>query len=80
MEIKLKDYEKNLERLMKIVNQLEANELSLVENVKLYEEGNQIYAALKHVLEDETSKLQLVMDGELKPIDSSEIGGLNIDQ
>ncbi|MDO5719036.1 MAG: exodeoxyribonuclease VII small subunit [Tissierellia bacterium] len=74
MEIKLKDYEKNLNRLVEIVNRLDSNNISLEESIKLYDEGTKLYKGLRSVLEEERGKLKVYEDDKFK-----DIGGLDID-
>lgn len=60
MKIELKDYEKYLNRLSEIVEELEKNEISLEENIKLYKEGEEIYKQLKSIIDFEKGKIEII--------------------
>ncbi len=77
MKIELKDYESNLNRLMEITKILEKSELSLQESLALYDEGTKLFGALKDVLDTETTKLQVLMNGEMTAVTPQELGGVD---
>ncbi len=58
MKIELKEYEKYLEELKNIVNNLNSTEIDLDESIKLYTRGIKIHKALNDILEEE--KLNII--------------------
>lgn len=73
MKIELKDYEVHLNRLMEIINKLESDNLSLEENIKLYNEGIQLYNSLKELLDTEIGNLKVYKDGNFINMEGYEI-------
>lgn len=52
-----KEYDKGLERLNQIVENLESENLSLEDNIKLYEEGVLLHTKLKKILKEEEGRV-----------------------
>jgi len=59
-----KEYDKGLDRLNQIVNKLENEELSLEENIKLYEEGVKLHSKLKKILKEEEGRIVKIQEGK----------------
>lgn len=57
MTIKLENYDKALEELVKIVNTLEKEQLSLENSIKLYKKGIKLHKELTEILQKEEGKL-----------------------
>lgn len=57
MAIKLENYDKALEELVKIVNTLEKEQLSLENSIKLYKKGIKLHKELTEILQKEEGKL-----------------------
>ncbi|WP_207204722.1 exodeoxyribonuclease VII small subunit [Miniphocaeibacter massiliensis] len=63
-----KDYEKGINRLNEILEKMEEGDISLEENVLLYEEGIKLHNKLSKILEKEEGKIRLISEGESKEI------------
>ncbi|MDL2311232.1 exodeoxyribonuclease VII small subunit [Peptostreptococcaceae bacterium OttesenSCG-928-C18] len=63
-----KDYEKGISRLNEILEKMEEGDISLEENVLLYEEGIKLHSKLSKILEKEEGKIRLISEGEVKEI------------
>lgn len=59
MAIKLENYDKGIEELIKIVNTLEKEQLSLEKSIKLYKKGMKLHKELVEMLEKEEGRLFL---------------------
>ena len=59
-----KEYDKGLDRLNQIVNKLENEELSLEENIKLYEEGVKLHSKLKKILKEAEGRIVKIQEGK----------------
>ncbi|MDY6065018.1 MAG: exodeoxyribonuclease VII small subunit [Finegoldia sp.] len=59
-----KDYDLGLKRLNEIVEQLEDRDLSLEENIKLYEEGMKLHKKLSSILKEQEGKMILIKNGD----------------
>lgn len=59
MAIKLENYDKGIEELIKIVNTLEKEQLSLEKSIKLYKKGMKLHKELVDILEKEEGRLFL---------------------
>lgn len=59
MAIKLENYDKGIEELIKIVNTLEKEQLSLEKSIKLYKKGMKLHKELVEILEKEEGRLFL---------------------
>lgn len=59
MAIKLENYDKGIEELIKIVNTLEKEQLSLEKSIELYKKGMKLYRELVDILEKEEGRLFL---------------------
>ncbi len=51
------DYEKSIERLEEIVEQLESGKLSLEESIKIFEEGTKLSASCCQILQKAEQKI-----------------------
>lgn len=60
MSIKLSNYDKGIEELTEIVNNLEKNQLTLAESIELYKKGIKLHKELVSFLEKEEGKLFLI--------------------
>lgn len=58
----LRQYDEGLKRLEEIVEQLDNKELSLEDNIKLYEEGVKLHKKLKHILDTERGNIKLIKE------------------
>ena len=58
------NFEKELERLKKIVSLIQQKDLSLDESIKLYEEGSQIVKVLNEELAKAEKKVEQVVEIE----------------
>lgn len=58
-----KDYEKNVERLKAILQELESGELSLDENMTKYKEGMKLYRELDLCLKESKGELVKIENG-----------------
>ena len=59
MAIKLENYDKVIEELIKIVNTLEKEQLSLEKSIELYKKGMKLHKELVDILEKEEGRLFL---------------------
>ena len=59
MTIKLENYDKGIEELIKIVNTLEKEQLSLEKSIELYKKGMKLHKQLVEILEKEEGRLFL---------------------
>lgn len=59
-----REYDEGLKRLSEIVEKLEDRELSLEENIKLYEEGMKIHKRLSSILKEQEGKMTLIKDNK----------------
>lgn len=59
MAIKLENYDKGIEELIKIVNTLEKEQLSLEKSIELYKKGIKLHKELVEILEKEEGRLFL---------------------
>ena len=59
MAIKLGNYDKGSEELIKIVNTLEKEQLSLEKSIELYKKGMKLHKELVDILEKEEGRLFL---------------------
>ena len=59
MAIKLENYDKGIEELIKIVNTLEKEQLSLEKSIELYKKGMKLHKELVEILEKEEGRLFL---------------------
>jgi len=57
MAIKLGNYDKGIEELVKIVNSLEKEQLSLEKSIELYKKGIKLHKELTEILQKEEGKL-----------------------
>lgn len=57
MTIKLSNYDKGIEELVKIVNTLEKEQLSLEKSIELYKKGIKLHKELVDILQKEEGKL-----------------------
>ncbi|MDU1833215.1 MAG: exodeoxyribonuclease VII small subunit [Finegoldia sp.] len=59
-----REYDEGLKRLNEIVEKLEDRELSLEENIKLYEEGMKLHKRLSSILKEQEGKMTLIKDNK----------------
>lgn len=59
MAIKLENYDKGIEELIKIVNTLEKEQLSLEKSIELYKKGMKLHKELVDILKKEEGRLFL---------------------
>lgn len=59
-----REYDEGLKRLSEIVEKLEDRELSLEENIKLYEEGMKLHKRLSSILKEQEGKMTLIKDSK----------------
>lgn len=59
-----REYDEGLKRLSNIVEKLEDRELSLEENIKLYEEGMKLHKRLSSILKEQEGKMTLIKDNK----------------
>ncbi|MDU2201501.1 MAG: exodeoxyribonuclease VII small subunit [Anaerococcus hydrogenalis] len=59
-----REYDEGLKRLSDIVEKLEDRELSLEENIKLYEEGMKLHKRLSSILKEQEGKMILIKDNK----------------
>lgn len=57
-----REYDEGLKRLSAIVEKLEDRDLSLEENIKLYEEGMKLHKRLSSILKEQEGKMTLIKD------------------
>jgi exodeoxyribonuclease VII small subunit len=71
MSVKQLSFEKNIERLQQIVEQLESGELPLEKGVALYKEGQALSAACRGQLEQARLVVSQATPEGLKPFDAA---------
>lgn len=59
-----REYDEGLKRLSDIVEKLEDRELSLEENIKVYEEGMKLHKRLSSILKEQEGKMTLIKDNK----------------
>lgn len=59
-----REYDEGLKRLSDIVEKLEDRELSLEQNIKLYEEGMKLHKRLSSILKEQEGKMTLIKDNK----------------
>ena len=59
-----REYDEGLKRLSEIVEKLEDRELSLEENIQLYEEGMKLHKRLSSILKEQEGKMTLIKDNK----------------
>ena len=59
-----REYDEGLKRLSEIVEKLEDRELSLEENIKLYEEGMKLHKRLRSILKEQEGNMTLIKDNK----------------
>ena len=59
-----REYDEGLKRLSEIIEKLEDRELSLEENIKLYEEGMKLHKRLSSILKEQEGKMTLIKDNK----------------
>ena len=59
-----REYDEGLKRLSDIVEKLEDRELSLEENIKLYEECMKLHKRLSSILKEQEGKMTLIKDNK----------------
>ena len=59
-----REYDEGLKRLSDIVEKLEDRELSLEENIKLYEEDMKLHKRLSSILKEQEGKMTLIKDNK----------------
>lgn len=59
-----REYDEGLKRLSDIAEKLEDRELSLEENIKLYEEGMKLHKRLSSILKEQEGKMTLIKDNK----------------
>lgn len=59
-----REYDEGLKILSEIVEKLEDRELSLEENIKLYEEGMKLHKRLSSILKEQEGKMTLIKDNK----------------
>ena len=59
-----REYDEGLKRLSEIVEKLEDGELSLEENIQLYEEGMKLHKRLSSILKEQEGKMTLIKDNK----------------
>ena len=66
-------FEKKMEELEKIVNELEKGDLNLVDSVKKFEDGMKISKECSKLLEDTEKRITIILEnnGEIKEEDFS---------
>lgn len=63
------EYEKGIERLNEILEKMENGDISLEENVLLYEEGIKLHNKLSKILEREEGKIKVISNNNIEEID-----------
>ncbi|MFY9284042.1 MAG: exodeoxyribonuclease VII small subunit [Miniphocaeibacter sp.] len=63
------EYEKGIERLNEILEKMENGDISLEENVLLYEEGIKLHNKLSKILEREEGKIKIISNNNIEEID-----------
>lgn len=71
------DYEKALNRLEEVIQQLESKELSLDDSLKLFKEGIDLYRFCNTKLSEAEEKIMMVIEenGEIKDIPFMDLEG-----
>jgi len=69
--MKKQNFEKNIDRLREIIEQLESGELSLDKGVALYKEGQALSAACRGQLEEARLVVSQVTPDGIKPFDTT---------
>lgn len=59
-----KEYDTGINRLDEIIEKLESDELTLEENIKLYEEGVKLHKKLKQILNTQEGKIMMIQKEE----------------
>lgn len=59
-----KEYDTGINRLDEIIEKLESDELTLEENIKLYEEGVKLHKKLKQILNTQEGKIMKIQQEE----------------
>lgn len=59
-----KEYDTGINRLDEIIEKLESDELTLEENIKLYEEGVKLHKKLKQILNTQEVKIMQIQQEE----------------
>jgi len=67
------DLEKSIGELEKIVEELEAGELSLDKSLKQFEKGVRLSRECQAALKDAEQKVQILVDSELKATDADSL-------
>jgi exodeoxyribonuclease VII small subunit len=67
------DLEKSIGELEKIVEELEAGELSLDKSLKQFEKGVRLSRECQAALKDTEQKVQILVDSELKATDADSL-------
>ena len=65
------DLEKSLADLETIVEELESGELSLERSLQMFEKGIQLSRECQAALKEAEQKVQVLVDGELKDLDTN---------
>jgi len=71
MSAKQASFEKNIERLQQIVEQLESGELPLEKGVALYKEGQELAASCRGQLENARLVVSQVTADGIKPVSAA---------
>lgn len=66
------DFEKLMEKLEKIAEELERDDLGLDDSVKLFEEGMEISRKCNEILQKAEKKITVIIDGQEKDFKPSE--------
>ena len=59
-----KEYDLGISRLDEIIEKLESDDLTLEENIKLYEEGIKLHKKLKQILKSQEGKILMIQQEE----------------
>lgn len=59
-----KEYDLGIDRLDEIIEKLESDDLTLEENIKLYEEGIRLHKKLKQILKTQEGKILKIQQDE----------------
>ena len=59
-----KEYDLGISRLDEIIEKLESDDLTLEENIKLYEEGIKLHKKLKQILKPQEGKILMIQQEE----------------
>jgi len=71
MSVRKQSFEKNIERLREIIEQLESGELSLDKGVALYKEGQALSASCRGQLEEARLVVSQVTPDGIRPFDNA---------